>query len=81
MKDLYKKLKMLTGYNYADVAEEFEISRQRISQYTKNSSMAYVNANKYMIIRLVNKKIRELEKRIDNLRKFIAEVDCYGVKK
>ena len=74
MKDVFKKLKKLTGYKYVDIAKQFNISRQAVDQYSKNHSLVYQNNNKYMILTMVDRKIEEYEDRIRELKKFKEEV-------
>ena len=79
MKKLFGKLKQLTGYGYADIAREFNISKQFMHQSSKNYSMTYTNSNKFMINRMVDKKIKELEHEIETLNDFKDEVNQYKV--
>lgn len=74
MKELFKKLKKLTGYKYSDIARRFGISRQAVDQYSGNSSLVYRNNNKYMIVTMVDMKIEEYEDKIKELEKFKEEV-------
>lgn len=74
VKELYRKLKKLTGYKQSDVADKFNISRQAVDQYSNNYSTVYQNCNKYMILTMVNMKIDEYKEKIKELEEFKQEV-------
>lgn len=77
MKTLFKKLKLLTGYSFGDIGQDFKVSKQFIHQSAGNYSLTYTNSNKHMINHMVDKKIKELENKILELKSFKEEVKAY----
>lgn len=73
-KETFKKLKQLTGFNYANIAEKFGISRQAVEQYTTNTSTIYKNSNKFIVMTMIDIKIKEYEDKIKELEEFKKEV-------
>lgn len=73
-RELFGELKSVTGYRFADIAEEFGISRQFIDQSSNNHSMTYSNSNKYMAMKMAEKKIKELKDDICKIEEFILKV-------
>lgn len=71
--ELYSRMKELTGYSYQNIADEFEVSKQHVHQCFSNHSMVYENSTKFMILRMVNKKIDEHKVEIEKLKKLKEE--------
>lgn len=74
VKELYRKLKKLTGYKQSDVADKFSISRQAVDQYSNNHFTVYQNCNRYMILTMLDIKIDEYKEKIKELEEFKQEV-------
>lgn len=67
-KDNFKLFQKLTGYNGADIAEKFNISRQRVSQLKNNHSL-FAKAGFYAMLSIMaDEKIIELEKNIEDIK-------------
>lgn len=66
-----------TGYNFADVAREFNISRQFIDKTLDNISTTYVNSAKFMMICMIDKKINELKEKISSLEDYKNKIKSY----
>lgn len=77
MRNLFRKLKELTGFKYTDIARKFNISRQAVDQYIDNHSVSYTNNNKFILISMADLKIKEYESKIQVLEQFKKEVSNY----
>jgi len=81
MRDLYKKVKELTGFNYQDMADKVGVSKQHINQSFENQSMIYRTSVATIINLCIDDKVTELEKHIEELRTFKKEVMLDSIKK
>jgi len=74
VRDLYKKAKELTGFNYQDMADKVGVSKQHINQSFENQSMIYRTSVATIIGLCVDDKVAGLEKHIEELKAFKKDV-------
>jgi DNA-binding XRE family transcriptional regulator len=74
MKELYKKFKELTGFNYQDMADKVGVTKQHIHKCLDNQSMIYRTSVAAVMNFCIDDKIEELEKHITELKGLKKEV-------
>ncbi|MBS4784199.1 MAG: hypothetical protein KH069_18010 [Clostridium sp.] len=77
--NLFWRLKGLIGCSYEKIANEFGISKQAVQQSFNNHSVTYQNSNKFMVLKMVDIKIKELQAEIEKLENFKKEILESGV--
>lgn len=68
--NLLGELKRVTGFNGPDIAKEFGITSQWSHEVFRNTSMVHVNSQKYMVLTMADKRIKELKNQIEEIEKF-----------
>lgn len=74
MRELYKKFKNLTGFNYQDMADKVGVSKQHIHASMRNHSMLYKTSMAAVMNCCIDDKIDELEEHIASLKELKKEV-------
>jgi orotate phosphoribosyltransferase-like protein len=76
VKELWKKFKLLTGYNGQDAADAVNISRQHISYLTVRDNAAITNksAISFWMDIFIDRKIAELENKISALKQLKTDL-------
>lgn len=72
--NLFWKLKEVMECSYGKIADEFGISRQAAQQSFNNHSVTYQNSNRFMVLKMVDIKIKEYQEEIKKLEKFKNEI-------
>ena len=61
------RFKALTGYKISDMAAKANVSKQHVSASLKNHSLTYKTSMAYLLIIMIEEKVKELEENIDKL--------------
>ena len=78
-RETYKKLKSITGIKQSYIAEKFGISRQALSddvnaKFTIGSTVTHQNSHKFMIMTVLDEKIKEYKNKIIEIERFKEEI-------
>lgn len=76
---LFWKLKGLTGYSYEKIANVFGVSKQAVQQSFSNHSVTHQNSSRFMVLKMVDIKIKEYQAEIGKLENFKKEIMESGV--
>ncbi|MDU7251346.1 MAG: hypothetical protein E6274_03245 [Clostridium sp.] len=74
MRELYRKFKNLTGFNYQYMADKVGVSKQHIHASMSNYSMLYKTSMAAIMSCCIDDKINDLERNIEELKIFKKEV-------
>jgi hypothetical protein len=78
MNELYKLFKKLTGFNGQDIATKYDVSRQHVSAAMQNFSITYKSCTAYWMNEMIDEKINELIKQVEELE-YLKEKIKYEV--
>lgn len=80
MKELFKKLKQLTGIKYVDIAKDLGTSKQMIFNSINNYSIVHINANKWILNNKIDEVIHNYQEKIQELEQLKQEINRYKTK-
>lgn len=77
MKDMYKRFKKLTSFSYADIAKRLGVSRQAVEKMLSNYSITYINANKWILTKMIDESIDKHQEEIKQLQALRREIEQF----
>lgn len=80
-KELMNRFKELTGYNWGDIGQILGVSRQYVNQLWHNTSVTYKTATALALNVLIDRKIKELNRKIDDLEQLKKEIIAEALEK
>lgn len=80
-KELMERFKELTGYSWGEIGRLLGISRQYVNQLWHNTSVTYKAATAFALNVLIDRKIQECYRKIDDLEQLKKEIVAEALEK